>query len=122
MFKLSERSKRELATCHHDLQRIGEALILKVDFTVIKGRRGKEEQNKAFAEGKSKLKYPFSKHNPDPSLAFDLAPNPIDWNDTDKFIIFGELVMKTADELGIRLKWGRDFSFKDLVHFEMITR
>lgn len=50
-FKFSERSKKELATCHYDLQRLAEALILKVDFAVLKGERGEAEQNKAFDEG-----------------------------------------------------------------------
>ena len=120
-FKFSERSKKELATCHYDLQRLAEALILKVDFAVLKGERGEAEQNKAFAEGFSKLRYPLSKHNRKPSLAFDLAPTPIDWKNTQRFIDFGEIVMDTAKELDIKIRWGREFKFKDLPHFEMIT-
>ena len=36
--------------------------------------RTKTEQDELFAKGKTKLKYPESKHNRDPSLAIDIAP------------------------------------------------
>ena len=41
---------------------------------IVCGHRNKEDQNKAFAEGKSKLKWPKGKHNKLPSQAVDAAP------------------------------------------------
>lgn len=120
MPKFSERSLKELATCHPDLQRLANALIEEVDFAVLKGERGEAEQNKAFDDGFSQLRFPHSKHNRKPSHAFDLSPTPIDWKNTQKFIDFGEIVMAKAKELGIKLRWGREFKFKDLPHYELI--
>lgn len=52
--------------CHHTIRF--------TDFGVIKGFRGKEEQNHLYRIGASQLQFPLSKHNRDPSEAIDLAP------------------------------------------------
>lgn len=51
-----------------------------MDFAVICGHRGETEQNAAFYAGKSKLKYPYSKHNSLPARAYDRVPYPIPLN------------------------------------------
>lgn len=121
-------SQEKLATCDPRLQKVFNEVIKHFDCTVIEGHRGEEAQNKAFAEGKSKLKYPQGKHNKIPSLAADVLPYPIDWNDTNRMRYFAGFVVGIAATMGIKLRWGGDWnqntelkdnSFNDLPHFEI---
>lgn len=121
-------SQDKLATCDPRLQKVFNEVIKYFDCTVIEGHRGEEAQNKAFAEGKSKLKYPQGKHNKTPSLAADVLPYPIDWNDTNRMRYFAGFVVGIAATMGIKLRWGGDWnqntelkdnSFNDLPHFEL---
>lgn len=118
----------KLATCDPRLQKVFNEVIKHFDCTVIEGHRGEAAQNKAFAEGKSKLKYPQGKHNKTPSLAADVLPYPIDWNDTNRMRYFAGFVVGIAATMGIKLRWGGDWnqntelkdnSFNDLPHFEI---
>jgi len=77
-----------LSTVHTDLQDVFLEVIKHIDCTILCGHRDEEEQNNAFHEGKSKLKYPQSDHNKAPSLALDGAPYPIDWRNTKRFYYF----------------------------------
>ena len=122
-------SQEKLATCDPRLQKVFNEVIKHFDCTVIEGHRGEEAQNKAFAEGKSKLKYPQGKHNKTPSLAADVLPYPIDWNDTNRMRYFAGFVVGIAATMGIKLRWGGDWnqntelkdnSFNDLPHFELV--
>lgn len=122
-------SQEKLATCDPRLQKVFNEVIKHFDCTVIEGHRGEAAQNKAFAEGKSKLKYPQSKHNKTPSLAADVLPYPIDWNDTNRMRYFAGFVVGIAATMGIKLRWGGDWnqntelkdnSFNDLPHFELV--
>jgi hypothetical protein len=121
-------SQEKLATCDPRLQKVFNEVIKHFDCTVIEGHRGEAAQNKAFAEGKSKLKYPQGKHNKTPSLAADVLPYPIDWNDTNRMRYFAGFVVGIAATMGIKLRWGGDWnqntelkdnSFNDLPHFEI---
>ena len=51
------------------LQNLFNEVIKDRDCTILCGYRGKEEQEKAVSEGNSKLHYPHSKHNYNPSCA-----------------------------------------------------
>ena len=129
------RSKNNLATAHPDLQRLFNEVVKKYDCSVICGHRNKEDQNKAFHEGRSKLQYPDGKHNKQPSQAVDVVPwfstKPnIRWNDSQKFYHFAGYVQAVADQLGIVIRWGGDWdsdgelhdqTFFDLPHFELKT-
>lgn len=129
MSKLSQNSKNELATCHADLQRLFNHIAEIQNIAILEGKRSKERQLELFKSGKSKRKE--GKHNTDPlSEAADVAPLPIDWNDTKKFYAFGELVIREAGKLNIKIRWGGDWdgdgdykdqTFNDLVHFELIS-
>lgn len=132
MPSFSQASKEKLSTCHPDLQKLFEAVIVHYDCTVICGHRGEADQNKAVAEGKSKTKWPNSKHNSVPSKAVDVMPTPINWSMDSKNIkslyFFAGFVMATAKSLGIKLRWGGDFNrnqifiddvFVDIPHFEL---
>jgi len=62
------------------------------------------------------LIFPNSKHNKYPSLAVDLAPYPINWNNKAQFIYFAGYVMRTAEILKLQgkikhsLLWGGDWN------------
>ena len=81
MPKFGRRSKERLATCDEKLQKVFNEVIKHVDCSVLEGHRSEERQNKLYEEGKTKVKYPKGRHNASPSLAVDVAPYPIDWND-----------------------------------------
>jgi len=132
--KFGKRSKKNLDSCHIDLQRICLEVIKLYDFSVICGERSKEAQDKAVREHKSKVVYPNSKHNKRPSEAVDLAPYPIDWNNLNRFILLAGFMLATAEalykdgEITHILRWGgdwdsdryiKDHKFKDFPHFEL---
>ena len=123
MPKFSKTSKEKLVTCHRDLQRLCNELIEYTDFTVICGHRTEEEQEEVYENGYSMVPYPMSKHNRFPSIAVDIAPYPIDWENVERWTIFVDMVKMLADKLGINIKCGRDFkSFKDYPHIELVGR
>ena len=121
MPKFSNASHTKLATCAQELQLICDELIKEIDFVVLCGNRGEEEQNLAFASGRSKAKFPDSKHNTYPSKAVDLAPYPIDWNDTARFKDLAVRFKRIAKEKNIPINWGGDFKkLVDMPHFELV--
>ena len=137
MPRFGAKSKRELATCHPLLQKLFNEVIKYYNCSILKGRRGKTEQNQLFAEGRSQLKYPNSKHNAkpgEPSFALDAVPwfiNPphVRWNDRNKFYEFCGFVQGIAKVMGIKIRSGSnwdmddeldDQNFFDLPHFEIV--
>jgi peptidoglycan L-alanyl-D-glutamate endopeptidase CwlK len=125
MPRFSRKSKDKLKTCHKELQILFNLAIEYWDCIIIQGHRGREEQNKYFADGKSKLRYPGSKHNKVPSLAVDVMPyhskEPhIRWDDKLDLIKFSCYIKGLANGLGIKIKWGGDFnSFFDGPHWQL---
>lgn len=132
----SEKSLERLATCHQDLQTLFKEVIKYFDCTIVEGHRGKEAQNRAFAEGKSQLQWPNGNHNQWPSNAVDVIPCPVDWNDRERMTYFAGHVMGIAKTLKAQgkithdVRWGNDWNndtevkdnkFDDLPHFEIIT-
>lgn len=121
-YKFGQRSEAQLRTLHPDLQ----AVLVRaldtgiMDFSILKGYRGEEEQNEAYNTGRSQLKYPKSRHNTYPAEAVDVAPYPIDWNDTERFARLAGLIQGVASLLNIDLTWGGDWvTLKDMPHFEI---
>lgn len=119
MKKFGKKSADKLRSCHKDLILLCESVLQEMDITILCGFRGEVEQNEAYNTGKSKLNFPQSKHNKSPSLAVDVAPYPIDWSDVEKFKKMCLLFEEHAEKLGIDIRLGRDFSFRDYVHFEL---
>jgi hypothetical protein len=118
----SDKSRARLATCHPDLQALFFEVIKHRDCTILCGHRGEAEQNQAYADGKSKARWPESKHNATPSLAVDAAPWPLVWHDKQSFIEFGNFVEGLAAGMGIKIRWGGRFqSFFDGPHFELVN-
>ena len=121
-------SKKRLSTCVDRLQKVFNEVIKYVDCSVLCGHRGKDDQNKAYKEGKSKAEYPNGRHNRQPSLAVDVSPYPIDWKDLERQTLFAGFVLGIAKQMGIDLIWGNDWDgdfetkdtgLKDYPHFEL---
>jgi peptidoglycan L-alanyl-D-glutamate endopeptidase CwlK len=106
-----------------DLQHVLEEAIKHVDFSVICGHRGKEDQDQAFMQGKSTLQWPASKHNLLPSHAVDIAPYPKLYSATDEeWAILATHVLGAASKLGVKVRWGGHWKrFVDKPHFEIIS-
>ena len=120
---LSKTSRQKLQTCHSDLIKLIEAVAETEKCAVICGFRGRYEQEKAYYTGKSKAKWGQSKHNLKPSHAVDVVPVPLNWEDIPAFEKLGEKIMAKAKELGINIRWGRDFTnLKDYPHFELMEK
>lgn len=120
--KFGKKSLERLRTCHDDLQLLCHAILEDMDITVLCGYRGEQEQNEAFAKGTSKLKFPKSKHNSYPSLAVDIAPYPVDFNDIQSFNKMCDIAEQKAEKMGIEIRLGRDFSFRDYPHCELVQK
>ena len=129
-----DRSKRNLMTCDQMLQDLFLEVVGYHDCAVICGYRGETDQNEAYYGGRSKLKFPQSRHNQVPSMAVDVVPwhhdQPhIRWEDRTAFYHFCGVVRGIAAMRGYPIRWGgdwdRDFdladqSFFDLPHFEIV--
>lgn len=123
-------SEMQLATCHPDLQRLFRRVVEFWDCQVLEGKRSEAQQQINVAHGVSKTLdskhvYPID----GPSLAADVAPYPVKWNDLPRFYAFAGFVIGTAREMGITLRWGGDWDsdrefadqkFNDLPHFELV--
>lgn len=114
MPKFSQASLAQRATLHHDLQRILDLAITRIDFVIVEGHRGEAAQNKAWAIGASKLQWPNGNHNKFPSTAADCAPYPIDWSDKqralERFVFMQGVFYSCACELGIKVRLGIDWN------------
>lgn len=135
MPQFSRISKQRLSTCDRRLQRMLNKIIRYYDCKVLEGHRGKVKQNAAFAKGASKLRWPLSKHNTNPSKAVDVSPYPIphkwgeDWKDRVKFYELKAIIFYEAERMGFKIRYGGDWdmdgdykdqTFDDLTHFEII--
>ena len=128
MANFGKTSKKRLKTCDEKLQSLFNEVVKVFDCSILVGHRGEEDQNKAYKEGNSQVKWPKGKHNKKPSSAVDVAPYPIDWEDRERFSYFAGFVKGVAWRLNIPIRWGGDWdgdtelsdnNFDDLVHFEL---
>ena len=128
MPRFGKRSLGALDTCDERLVKIFNEVIKTVDCSVLEGHRGKSRQDRFYKEGKSKVKYPNGRHNKLPSVACDVVPYPIDWDDRERFHLFAGFVLGIAKSMGIKLRWGGDWNmnwevddnkFDDFPHFEL---
>lgn len=136
-YKFSKRSLRNLKECHPDIQKVLNEAIKYMDFAVIEGSRSKTKQDEYFAKGTSKVRYPNSYHNTSVkhikdeykpegmsenalcSLAVDIVPTPIDWNDIDRFVELANIVKICAKKLMIPLDWGFTIFGWDYPHWQL---
>lgn len=132
----SESSLNNLANVHHVLRRIVVAALTmgNMDFAVITGYRGPEEQDRLYREKKSRVMFPCSKHNLLPAMAVDLQPYIPGRGyseSVEDFIYLAGIINATAAFLGYggAVRWGgnwdndgeilTDQKFQDLYHFEL---
>lgn len=129
MPNFSIMSQRRLSSCDPRLQDILNEAIKQIDFTVLCGRRNQADQEDALRRGHTKLPFPKSKHNGDPSKAVDIAPYPINWKDTARFARLAGYIERIAFERGTHLRWGGDWDqdfetaderFVDMPHLEIV--
>lgn len=136
-FTLSAVSERRLATVAEPLQGIVRAVAAEFPTMVVCGHRTQAEQDEAFRLKRSKLSWPRSKHNSNPSRAVDLAPlknGAIDWNDKEGFRELARRMFFHAKARGVDIRWGGDWDrdgqtrddsdpderFVDLPHYELL--
>ena len=133
MPNFSKSSQKKLETAHQDLQALFQTVIKFWDCTIIYGHRTVEEQQKLYAQGRTKpgkiVTYVYgvnrkSDHNYMPSRAVDVMPYPIDWDDRERTREFGWFVLGVArmlKEYGAienDIKWGGTWkNFVDLPHY-----
>ena len=139
MPNFGQKSKDKLSTCHPDIQKVLNEAIKRYDFMVLYGNRTIEEQFELFKKGRTLKegkwvktgstvtnldgKTKKSMHNYSPSLAVDIAPYPIDWNNLERFKEMAKVILECAKELGVNLEWGGNWaSFKDYPHFQLKTQ
>ena len=91
-------SKANLKTAETDLQILFNTVITRFDCSVICGHRTREEQDSIDPKF-SKVKWPHSKHNFEPSRAVDVVPYPVDWKNTNRMFMFVGYVLSTAQQL-----------------------
>jgi hypothetical protein len=119
-FSLSEKSKQRLQGLHPNLVKVVyRALeITPIDFTVIEGLRTRERQKYLFDKGATRTLN--SRHIT--GHAVDLAPlkdGKPSWNWEDYYPL-SEAMKTAAQELGIQIEWGGDWtSFKDGPHWQL---
>lgn len=128
-------SGQRLKSCHQDLQTIFNYVVKHYDCSVICGFRNAQAQNKACDDGFSKVRWPGSKHNFNPSMAVDVIPYPIEWGNTNRMRHFAGFVLgvaRTLKDYGAiehDIRWGGDWDndtelkdnrFDDYPHFELI--
>jgi peptidoglycan L-alanyl-D-glutamate endopeptidase CwlK len=120
MSKFSRRSWENLKDVDPRLVALATRVLERIDITVLCGYRDKEQQNIVYGKGTSQLKYPKSKHNKKPSQAIDICPYPVDWDNIAEFNRMCDIVLEEAEKLGINVRLGREFSFKDYPHVELV--
>jgi hypothetical protein len=138
MPKFSQLSLDRLSSAHEKLRRLAHIVIKLFDISIICGHRSKEDQDKALAEGHSKVPWPRSKHNSFPSRAIDIWPYPVKWPSLDKipaehrkaakeyadilasWYYMAGLFKGAGAALDIDVKWGGHFkSLFDAPHIEL---
>lgn len=127
-YPLGARSLANLSTAHPVWTDIIQELSNYMNVTVLQGFRGKEEQNQAVKEGRSKTPWPESAHNTTPSIAIDVVPYPVDWNDVKRMSYMAGMIRMIGLKHGYEVRWGGDWdsdgevkdqTFHDLPHVEL---
>lgn len=137
-YKFGAVSESRLTGVHPNLQKVvRRALeISGVDFMVLEGVRTPERQRALYAQGRTTpgkivtwtLKSNHFKKADGYGHAVDLAPYPIDWENTARFDTMAKAMFAASKELGIPIRWGADWDSdgkprergeSDSPHFEL---
>lgn len=133
MRQWGKSSKRHLDTVDRALQRVMNRVLQEVaDVSITCGYRDEATQNLLYIEGKSKVIYPNSKHNIQPSRAIDFLPYPAPTSEKKLWAALGYIAGRAIEigkEEGVVLRWGGDWNrngdltdnnFDDLFHLEIV--
>ncbi len=112
MYKFGIRSQNNIDTICTPIQEIAVEVLKTMDISCQSGERYEVEQNKLFAEKRSKLKYPLSAHNRQyikagkklGVKAGDFVPCPTYWESIPELVRMRELFNYHAGKLGYKLK------------------
>ena len=130
-FRLSRNSLAKLEKVNPALVNVVKRAIeiTEVDFAVVQGNRTQAEQNALYEQGRTKPgpKVTWTRNsNHIGGRAVDLAPfykGKIEWDNNGKLGLYpkiNEAMQQAAKELGVKIKWGGDFTtVKDRPHFEL---
>ena len=129
-YAFGKRSKERMKTLHPDMVRVlNRAMSFQImDFSVLETLRTVERQKHLVDTGASKtMNSKHLVHRDGFSHAFDVAPYPIDWQDTGRFYILNGIIRAAAEVEGVNIRTGADWdsdglildhSFHDLPHYE----
>lgn len=133
-FTFGKRSQFHLDQLSYSLAYVlREALAYGImDFSIIESFRDAATQDAYYADGRSKVYYPNSKHNLIPAKAGDVVPyidGSLSWNKLHCCVLAG-IILAASAKLGIGVRWGGDWGmdgepitdqqFNDLVHYEEV--
>ena len=130
MFQFGRQSEKNMEGVDPDLVLVVRHALRygPMDIAVVCGIRGRAEQNRYNDIGKSKVRWPNSKHNT--GKALDCVPyvnGRPSWNHYHCSVLAGGILL-SAGVLGVPIRWGgnwdrdgepiTDQQFQDLVHYE----
>jgi len=132
---LNVRSEKNLAGVDEALAKVVRAVADKYNILVIEGVRTKERQADLYAQGRTKpgkiITWTMdSKHLTGKAVDVVMLKNgTIDWNDSKSFEDLGHIMLDTAKQLGVKLRWGYDWDGDGVLkekgetdgpHFELV--
>ena len=132
---LNVRSEKNLVGVDEDLAKVVHKVAESHDILVIEGLRTKERQADLYAQGRTKpgkiITWTLnSKHIDGKAVDVVMLKNgTIDWNDSKSFVELGQIMIDTAKQLGVKLRWGYDWDSDGILkekgesdgpHFELI--
>lgn len=135
MASFGATSSRRLATAHPVLQMLFKRVVCFRDCSITEGHRDQIKQDYYHRIGTSKVNWPNSLHNTEPSLAVDCVPWPEKWSDEKAFHELYAIITKEWHIMEVSgltenfmLRWGGDWdsdgdftdqTFNDLPHWEL---
>jgi peptidoglycan L-alanyl-D-glutamate endopeptidase CwlK len=132
---LNVRSEKNLIGVHDDLAKVVRMVAEQHDILVIEGLRTQERQDDLYAQGRTKPGKVItwtknSKHIDGKAVDVVMLKNgAIDWNDAKAFEDLGRIMVDTAKQLGVKLRWGYDWDSDGVLrekgendgpHFELV--
>ena len=113
---LNVRSEKNLVGVDEALAKVVRKVAETHDILVIEGVRTKERQAQLYSQGRTKpgpiVTWTMeSKHIDGKAVdVVQLKNGTIDWNDSKAFEELGKLMLATAKELGVGIRWGYDWN------------
>lgn len=132
---LNVRSEKNLVGVDESLAKVVRAVAEVHNILVIEGVRTKERQADLYSQGRTKpgkiVTWTLqSKHIDGKAVDVVMLKNgTIDWNDSKAFEDLGRIMLDTAKQLGVKLRWGYDWDGDGVLkekgetdgpHFELV--